>query len=978
MSFNVRLKSAFGPACLFAALLALPRFAGSQSATQVHPITGLPPPPEDGRPATRLVPAAIPGTTKATVKSAPAAKPVVKTAATHTSEKKSKKTKHGHPVKAAPAPAVETAAAPPAPAVAEEPEAATVSAPRQQAHKSASHKGHHGKHDAANKAKHELAKPKHHAVKAAQDVAKTEPQVAAAPIDNTVHPIRLPLPPDEEPETVAVAPKPAVTPKVETPKPAVEAKHDAVKPVPVMKPAEVKPAPATVAKVEAPKASEPKHEVPSTVAPKTAMKAPEAVTEPKHEVRKPEAVPAPATVAKVEAPKTSDPKHEVPAAMAPAPKTAAKAPEAVTEPKHEVVKPEAVPAPATVAKVEAPKALEPKHEVPATVAPAPKIAAKAPEAVTEPKHELPAPVTASVPVTKAVAPTVVKPEAEVPKPSAVIENKPTSRPPVTSVEVPTAKATAPSVVTPKSVVVPSSVVPDEMLSKPVPAAPATTPKPAKPLPTLKPRTTGSATVVTPPAGTPSAAAAAAATGTVSSSVVAAPPILAPHAVVAAPPVIAPSRAGASVVAPPKAVVPSAAPAPAAAIPAASAPPPPPPGTLGHIIFQGAAPFTDAELAPLTGLTIGAKPTNESLQIASSRLIETGLFANVKASYETPSDIGTATFTLEALPASQLARVSFANFVWMTPAEIEDTLRLLPLYRGVVPMGGNLRMAESIQATLEGALSARGVQATLTHELIPPSPQHPYTALEFRVLSPNVVLGSASLFDIPPALVNRTLKAQADAVKVSYNEGIAGTTLSDILLAPARNAGYIGARLWHIERKRHPLGKNIVSVDYVARMDAGPIYTVRALSWEPTSVLSKSEFDRLAPLHVGQTPTSDAVAATQQVITDAYYAQGYMEANISAKQELDTKTGAAYYTYSAVAGPQYRVHHVEVRGLNDDAKRDFDAAWTMKPGDVYNEGYLLNFLNAHQNITSLKGYTFTYDRSTAPDTHQVDLTLTFKK
>jgi hypothetical protein len=46
--------------------------------------------------------------------------------------------------------------------------------------------------------------------------------------------------------------------------------------------------------------------------------------------------------------------------------------------------------------------------------------------------------------------------------------------------------------------------------------------------------------------------------------------------------------------------------------------------------------------------------------------------------------------------------------------------------------------------------------------------------------------------------------------------------------------------------------------------------------------------------------------------------------------------------------------------------------------VYNEGYLLNFLNAHQNITSLKGYTFTYDRSTAPDTHQVDLTLTFKK
>jgi hypothetical protein len=367
-----------------------------------------------------------------------------------------------------------------------------------------------------------------------------------------------------------------------------------------------------------------------------------------------------------------------------------------------------------------------------------------------------------------------------------------------------------------------------------------------------------------------------------------------------------------------------------------------------------------------------------LQTASSRLIETGLFYNVKASYDTPNEVGTATFVLDPVPASQLARVSFANIVWLTPAEIDATVKELPLYRGVLPMSGSLKMADSIQAALQSALATRGVQATLTHSLIPPSPQHPYPAMEFRVSSPNVVLASASLFDIPPALVNRTLKAQTDAVKAPYNEGIAGTTLSDLLLAPARNAGYIGAKLWHVERKRHVINRTTVSVDFVARMDAGPIYSVHSLHWTPTEVLSETDFRRQAALHVGQVPTTDAADKTEQVITNAYYAQGYLEANITAAQNLDPRTGAADYSYTAVTGPQYRLGHVTLQGLSPEAKQDFLAAWTMKPGDVYNEGYLLNFLAAHQDIASLKGYTFTYDRSTTPDTHMVDLTLTFKK
>jgi hypothetical protein len=419
-----------------------------------------------------------------------------------------------------------------------------------------------------------------------------------------------------------------------------------------------------------------------------------------------------------------------------------------------------------------------------------------------------------------------------------------------------------------------------------------------------------------------------------------------------------------------------APAPAAPGHAVEAPPPPP-GTLGRILFQGAEPYTQAELAALTGLVIGTRQTNDTLQAASQRLIGSGLFANVSASYDTPHDVGVATFALQPFPFTLLRPASFANIVWLTPEELNATLAQVPLYHGYVAATGGQQMIDSIQVALNRALTAKGVRATITHQDIPPTELHPYNAVEFRVIDPVVALGSASLFDIPPALVTKSLRIAAAAPKQPYNEGVAGNTLSDILLAPEREAGYVGARLWHIERKRRMVNGSLVYVDFSARVDPGPVYTVRNIGWTPTPVLSDADFRRLAVLKAGQIPSADAATKTEQAILNAYYAQGYIEANVTATQRLDPKTGSADYAYSVSAGPQYHLRTVTAEGLSPEAKADFETNWNLKPGDVYNEPYLLNFLNTHQNVPSFRGYVFSYNRAASTDTHDVDLTLVFK-
>jgi hypothetical protein len=401
--------------------------------------------------------------------------------------------------------------------------------------------------------------------------------------------------------------------------------------------------------------------------------------------------------------------------------------------------------------------------------------------------------------------------------------------------------------------------------------------------------------------------------------------------------------------------------------------------MAAVVFMGADPFTPAELTPVTGLKLGANPTSDSLQKASQRLIDSGLFADVSASYDVHGDTGTATFTLKPAGYANLVRASFANFVWLTPAELTAALKPVAFYHGLVPTAGDLHVTADIEAALKAALKAKGINATVTHTLVPPSRFHPYPAMEFRVTDPDTVLETASLFDIPPALVPKTLKAEDDVVKIPYNEGIAGTTLTDVLLGPARDAGYVGARLYRVDKRRKTM-PSTVYIDFSARMDVGPLYSVRGLNWSPTSVYSAADFKRDCALKPGRLPAPDAAEKTEAAIRAAYRAQGYLEAVASSSYKLNpvnADTGTIDYTFTVEPGPVFHLRTLIVHGLSPQAEKDFDDAWTIQPGDVYNEDYLLNFLKKHAGIASLAGYTFDYDRHTTTDTHEVDLTLNFK-
>jgi outer membrane protein insertion porin family len=90
--------------------------------------------------------------------------------------------------------------------------------------------------------------------------------------------------------------------------------------------------------------------------------------------------------------------------------------------------------------------------------------------------------------------------------------------------------------------------------------------------------------------------------------------------------------------------------------------------------------------------------------------------------------------------------------------------------------------------------------------------------------------------------------------------------------------------------------------------------------------------------------------------------------------------AQSYTIAAIVfthpGPYTSAELLTASGLSPEALQEFNKAWQMKPGDVYNPTYVSNFIHSNTALPHLARYAGTFQASADPTTHLVDLTLAF--
>jgi outer membrane protein assembly factor BamA len=398
-------------------------------------------------------------------------------------------------------------------------------------------------------------------------------------------------------------------------------------------------------------------------------------------------------------------------------------------------------------------------------------------------------------------------------------------------------------------------------------------------------------------------------------------------------------------------------------------------TVNKIVFKNPGPYLQADLEAVSGLHHGQKVSTQGLQTAAQQLVDTGYFDEVGVDVEGSTTAMQVNFNLKPLDAQRLTPVGFENFVWLTPEELAATVRgVAPLFHGALPDAGT--QADKINAALTAALAAKGVTATVTHATLEPSTSQPLRAVEFRVEQPVVHVHSIVLEGVSPAMSPAVDAIAAKLKGTPYNEGLAGATTQRYLLAPYEEDGYLAAKLTGIRYTTSATNPAVVEADVAATVDEGKQYRVASLEYAGTEIAPAATLTASAKLHPGDIASHKALLATLAPVDAAYRRLGYMDVVVQSGAVLDAAAHTVAYTVTVVPGEQYRLRSVTAVGLDPAARAAFDHDWLMQPGELYNVEYVFKLLKNLTETKALMEYGAAYKASADPNTHQVDLTLTF--
>jgi outer membrane protein assembly factor BamA len=391
-------------------------------------------------------------------------------------------------------------------------------------------------------------------------------------------------------------------------------------------------------------------------------------------------------------------------------------------------------------------------------------------------------------------------------------------------------------------------------------------------------------------------------------------------------------------------------------------------TVGKVVFKNPGTYIQADLEATAGMHSGQKFSTDDLQTAAQKLSDTGYFDDVGAGLLGSVSAIQVIFTLKPLDASHLTPVGFENFVWLTPEELAAAIHTAaPLFHGGLPDAGT--QADMIGAGLTAALAAKGVNGVVTHRTLETSATQPVRAVEFRVDQPSVLVHSISLQGVSPVMSPMVNAIAARLKGTPYNEGLAGEKTQDRLLAPYTEAGYLNAKLTGAR-----FAMSADGVDVTAAVDEGAAYRVASIDFTGAPLATAAAAS--AKLHPGDVASRKALRETLAPVEAAYRRQGYMDVVVDAGAALDNAAHTVTYTVTAVPGPQYRVGSINAVGLDPAARKDFDRGWLMKPGEVYSAEYATGFLKNNSALQALANYSAGFKASADPQTHLVDVTLTF--
>jgi outer membrane protein assembly factor BamA len=395
--------------------------------------------------------------------------------------------------------------------------------------------------------------------------------------------------------------------------------------------------------------------------------------------------------------------------------------------------------------------------------------------------------------------------------------------------------------------------------------------------------------------------------------------------------------------------------------------------LPKVSFTGASTYSQAELLAFTGLKPGAKSTSAEVQAAAQRLSDTGLFADIRFA----SNAQGLVYTLKLMPVDNVLPAHFSNFVWWSPEELTTALKArVPLYLGAIPISGNIQ--DSVTAALKTMLAEKNVTATVVAMPFIAQPGATPTSITFSIDSPEIRVHTLTFAQASPAMQSKLEKVVKENTGKLFEQDSTRATITSQISEIYRNDGYLDIAVLDLTHTPPQITPASIDLDLTATLSEGEPYRLSSLTWLGSDIMSTANFNKSVKLKPEDIASQLALRQSLTPLANAYYAKGFQDVKVQAPATIDRATHHVSYTIRVVPGDQYRIHTVKAIGLSPTQGKQFESAWHMNPGDFYDVTYLTSFLKQNTALLTLTGYSATYRAVADPDTHLVDLTITFVK
>ena len=362
--------------------------------------------------------------------------------------------------------------------------------------------------------------------------------------------------------------------------------------------------------------------------------------------------------------------------------------------------------------------------------------------------------------------------------------------------------------------------------------------------------------------------------------------------------------------------------------------------IAKIEFEGLQRLSAVDMIETTALKIGQPFDVAALDAAAQRLVDSGSFKSVSYRTNTTRNQITITFQVEETKGGD-SRVLFDNFIWFTEDELLAAVRRdVPSFTGTSPDAGNTIPA--ITRALRSLLQEHHIEGNVEYM---PSQDSPASSVQEHVFSVTGISMPVCTLHFPGA------KNVSEAQLIENSKGLLGSDYSRkfsslfavrTLFPIYRELGQLRAAFAPPTAKPESSSKCRSGVDLTIPVDEGYVYMWDKADWSGISALTPQELDAALGMKAGQSANGLAFDKGYIAVQKEYGRKGYLTVRIRSLPQFDDNAQKVVYKMDVREGPQYHMGKLMIKGLSESATKSFIQEWKLKPGDVFDQGYPLEF------------------------------------